>query len=306
MSPGLPKWTRAVLGPETVPSTNERRTIIFNDSKITSGTPPSNRSATDYGKFFPRGMRGVLEEIQIYCKGDAVDSIIISVSPQPGLGPTHETTIVPTAVWGWQDAAFNIMWNYDSMFIWISACEAAVFWGYDDKENRDGHYTDDSGATFTDLDERPFFRAVMTGETAGDVPVSGIINTIPIPSASSRVIKENTAVTQNVETTFIDVDGAGYCDYIEAIVLTGAAAHGTKVRVYCDGTLVMEQQYSALWILDFTDSTPTVSLLEYNTGGRCMMSISKRFEFKRKFEVRLYTLGSGVTADVYAYPTLIK
>ena len=206
---GQPDYSGTVLGPRMVPATYERRTIVLNDSKIAAGAPPSNRSADDYGKFFPRGMRGTLEEIRIYALGDGADTVTLNISPYPGLGPTYTAIITPPAAWGWVDAAFNVMWNYDSLYVWLSDIEANVDWGYDEVKPYDGHLTADLGVTFTDVDERPFIRIVMTGETAGDVPVSGTLNTIEVPAVGGVYDIDVTSCADGVITSLLTFHGAG-------------------------------------------------------------------------------------------------
>lgn len=238
MVSGQPDYAGTVLGPRVVPATNERRTIILNDSGIVSGVaPPSNRSASWYGKFFPRGMRGTIEEIRLYAYRTAAGTVTLNISPQPGLGPTYSTVITPGLAWGWVDAAFNVMWNYDSLYVWIRSCGAAVFWGYDAVKPFDCHLTANMGATFTDVDERPFIRVVMTGETAGDVPVSGTLNVIPLPNRSVEMgFVSNYNLPDGMWTTIMSEEGTGHLVEViirfETVVIpTAAVEYGVRFRI---------------------------------------------------------------------------
>ena len=152
----------------------------------------------------------MIEEIQVYCRlTGAAPAIVLRFSPHPCLGPLYTVTIVPGAAWGWVGVAFEEMWNYDSLFIWIHSITNAE-WGYDEAQPYDGHVSLDTGATWADWAARPFIRAVYTGETPGDVPVSGIINNIPIPAKAS-VNEEATGVVaqSGVNTYVVEVEGAG-------------------------------------------------------------------------------------------------
>lgn len=307
MGSGQPDYAGTILGPRVVPATNERRTTVFNDSDLTSGAPPLNRSAIDYGKFFPRGMRGALEEIPIYCLGNAVDTLTVSISPYPGMGPLYSATITPPAVWGWVNAAFNVMWNYDSMYVWIRVCEATVFWAYDNTVKPfDGHHTADSGATFTDLDERPFIRVIMTGETAGDVPISGIINNIKIPNSSSQYLGSNIDIPMGVETLTNRIRGAGYVDLMIMSTTAVAAAGATCFVVYCDGAKAWEWGYVDMNNWGFNDDTQPMSLLTYAVDGQNYMMITKKFEFRRLFELYAYNNFAALRVYTRVYPNLLR
>jgi len=77
-------------------------------------------------------------------------------------------------------------------------------------EPYDGHHSADVGATWSDTAIRPFIRAVFTGETPGDVPVSGTVNTIEIPSVGSEMAADTiAAVPSNVVTTICIAEGTG-------------------------------------------------------------------------------------------------
>lgn len=303
---GQPDYAGTIIGPRMVPATNERRTTIFNDTELTSGAPPSNRSANDYGKFFTRGMRGILQTVQLYALGNAVNTVTVNISPQPGLGATYSVTITPLAIWSWVDATFNVMWNYDSLYIWVTACNAAVFWGYDAEPPPDGHYTPDSGATFTGPVERPYIRAVMTGETAGDVPISGIVNTIRIPSASSVSETEDEDIIGGVETDIVTVEGAGYCDLIEFYGTAAASSHNILFRVYCDGALAFAHHFGGSHIHGFNRETVPIALTQYALDGFCALIVTKMFEFTRELRVTAYHATLAQTVSAYVYPILLR
>ena len=207
-----PDWWRPMGGQNSQDSTLERRSLIWNDNDIEDGeAPPAFYSGETYkGKFFPRGCRGMLEQIQIYCRDGAPGRFTVRYSPHPCLGPFGEVLITPLAGCSWVGAAVEEMWNYDSLFIWVSGCLAGADLGYDAVEPFDGHESADAGATWADAATRLFIRAVYTGETPGDVPVSGIINNIPIPSTGA--VKE-AAVPINIAdstlTTLLTIEGAG-------------------------------------------------------------------------------------------------
>lgn len=207
-----PDWWKNVGGSNAQDSILERRSLISNDDAVVDRTayPILGTDAIYKGKFYTRGCRGMIEELQIWRTVTAGGTITLRLSPHPCIGPLYEVVIPIGPAGAWTGVAFEQMWNYDSLFIWVHELEAGEEWGYDAALPYDGHESTDTGATWADLAIRPFIRAVMTGETPGDVPVSGVVNTIEIPSVALE--KETVgfvAVPHNVETEVLLVEGAG-------------------------------------------------------------------------------------------------
>jgi len=301
-------WNRPVMGSGARDTVRERRsTIENNDGVVDRTTYPIQYSSETYkGKFFTRGCRGMLESIQVYCDGDAADTLTLRYSPHPCIGPIGAVSIIPADGYAWQDFPIEEMWNYDSLFIWIHACTANITWGYDAGLPYDGHESADIGATWSDLAIRPFIRAVLTGETPGDVPVSGIINNIPLPYASSEQEELQVQVPEDTLTDLVDIHGAGYCDYIEMKVYEAFQSDLTWCRVYCDEVLAGRWMYANLSLYGHTTSTPTVSLSTFADEGICYMLIHKRFEFRRRLRIAAINTLGPVVVDVWVYPTLLR
>jgi len=205
-------WGPRTLGPRSFGSVRERRSTIWNDDE---NLPAAVRDRTETtaelkGKFFPRGCRGMIEQLQIYSAGDAADTITLNISPHPCLGPLYTVNVIPLAVEGWYAADLEVMWNYDSLFIWITDVEPNASWWYDVFLPYDGHESTDAGATWEDMAIRPFIRVVYTGETPGDVPVSGTLNTIEVLSVAGRIAAAaGVVVADSVATTICTAYGAG-------------------------------------------------------------------------------------------------
>jgi len=305
---GKPKWQIPILGPTWKQTIAERRSTLENDSEVENGVdPPAFLTGNDYyGKFFPRGCRGMIEVISIFCKRTGAGTITLSYSLQPELGALGSVEITPGSGWAWKTGAVETMWNYDSLFIWISAIGADVSWGYDMVDPLDGHISVDDGATWADVTGRPFMRAVFTGQTEGDVPVSGIVNNIPLPSVSTEFYYEIDTLVPNVLTPLIDIYGAGYCDFIRAWVTAVADSHLTRIYVICDGATSMNEAFNMLSDWGHTADTPTISLPRYTVDGICVMLIHKRFEFRRHLRISGFNTGAAPVTMAYAYPTLLR
>ena len=292
-------------GQNSQDSTLERRSLAWNDPNIVAPAVPDNFYTDEHykGKFFPRGMRGMIEQIQIYSIGGPPGTIWLRISPHPCLGYFHEIPVAVGAAWAWNAGDFEEMWDYDSLFVWIRGSSAGQSWAYDAEEPYDGHEATYPSPTWAYLDIRPFIRIVYTGQTPGDVPVSGILNVIPIPSASSSTKEDDIAVVADTQRQVVFWDGAGYCDYIEALVDAAVNSHLTYIRVYCDEVLAMEEQFAELNTRGHTTATPTVSLPIFLDDGLCVMLIHKRFEFRRTFRVDAYNLPNAQTVTVVGHPT---
>lgn len=265
---GHPDYTLSMLGPQTVPATHERRSVIFNDDAVVDRAlyPILYTSAIYKGKFFTRGCRGMLESIQVYCDGDAADTLTLRYSPHPGIGPFGEVSIIPADGYAWQNFVIEQIWNYDSLFIWIHACTANITWGYDAALPYDGHESADTGATWSDMAIRPFIRAVLTGETPGDVPVSGVINTIEIPSvATNSGVKEVVAVATHTYADIVLIEGAG--TLIEAYLDFNTSVAPTAGNLPAAVIYYLILHVDGVWAYQITNRQLTQSCVA--PSGRC-------------------------------------
>lgn len=310
-------WGRRTLGPTSYGSVKERRSLMWNDSdpQPPPAAPPSGSTDTYKGKFFTRGCRGMIEEIQIYRTATAAGTITLQFSPHPCLGPFHTLVVPAGPADAWTGVAFEQMWDYDSLFIWISELDAGEAWGYDAVLPYDGHeYTPPAPpdppefCPWFDLAIRPFIRVVYTGETPGDVPVSGIINNIKIPNVSSdEVTQEAKAVPQLALTDIVvPIDGAGYCDLMLITVRAAANSEQTQFRVICDGQTSFSRSPIQLNTRGVGVATPGMTLTQYGAAGMCTLVLTKLFEFKRQLRVTGYNPLGAQNMDAYVFPTLLE
>lgn len=301
-----PDWARPVFGPVSWRSILERRSTIINDNEVEApDAPPLNITGTArYGKFFTRGCRGLLERIEIYSTGDAAGQIELWVTPHPCLGPIHQVLVTPGVGWAWYGVDIEEMWDYDSLFIWVQACNIACSYGYDAMEPFDAHITGDGGDTWDDRDMRFFIRAIYTGETPGDVPISGIINNIVIPNASSEMEDLGRAYTAALELALVPIDGIGDVDLIILAVDAAAGSHNTRWRIYCDWVVAFDFTPAALTALGLAATTPGITELTYAVNGLCVLLITKRFQFRKRFSVSVQN-AANQTIDVYVFPNLL-
>lgn len=276
-------------------SRNEYRSTLWNHGL----TPNETFVILDdrHGKFYPRGCRGFINDIEIWCKNDAgaPQTITVYIAPSIGMGYTYteDITIPANAGWAWRPAAFEIMWNYDSLFIWIVNESANVHHGYDTGTPFDGWRSGDEGATWTPQNRRYWFRVVMEGETRGDVPVSGTINIIPIPSVAATRLYTAPVQIPLAETTMYTLDGAGVTEILTFVVTTLADSHRTVCRVYCDGNLSLVYDFLTLNLWGHTALTPAIQLIAYAANGDCYIQITAHFHFRRQLRLTMEAVNTA-------------
>lgn len=187
--PDQPDYSVPSLGPISKESRLSWRSQLSNN-----GTTPTEISPGPYhyhGKFFPRGCRGFIHELEIYVRNPAVvdDYVHVHFSPEPGMTNVFDVRLTVPALTdpGWITLTIDRFWNYDSLFIWMMVYVAGrVYINYDTGAPRDCYYSTDE-ENWVPYNRRLWIRVNFEGETAGDVPVSGTLNTIPIPNTMAML-----------------------------------------------------------------------------------------------------------------------
>jgi hypothetical protein len=292
--------TNIMLDVLTQGAYTERRSTLSNN-----GAAPAGYSAGTYdGKFYPRGCRGFVDAISVYCRdnGAAGGTIAVYLSPNPNLSPIFSGTVTVPAggAVAWRLASIIQMWNYDSMFIFVIPSTADMQFAYDAGAPLDRYYSTDAGVTWNVGGWRAWFSAVMTGETCGDVPVSGTVNNVELPSVSSHVDSGFVAVPAALAPV-LTVAGAGFCDLIFLTVTADVGSQGTVFQILCDGSLAMEWAFSNLNAFGFLASTPAIALLQHNVNGVCTVLLTKKFAFKQTLQVKAANIFSSPNILVQMY-----
>ena len=262
----------------------ERRSVLENNGETPIMVDGNKTYAR--GKFFPRGCRGFISNVQVYCDNlDAVQHVLtVHFTVAPGMGDVYAVTLPLPAGSSedWRLAYVKRMWNYDSLFIWVESDSDAY-----------GRIGVDLGAPFdaygsTDRAEwmagpaRLWIKVMLTGETVGDLPVTGTLNTVRVPNASSCAAGELTAISKGVEAVLLTLHGAGIVDAVRF-----ATTHpAVELRIYVDDVYVQKIVPEDLYNWGFTASTPAYSLLKYSATATNYALITIPYEFKRKFELR--------------------
>jgi hypothetical protein len=279
--------------------TEDRRTLSNNGATPTMST---TNSLYKRGKFFPRGCRGFINTVEIYC--DNADSVshtfTVKLSPMPGMGPvaTFTLSVAAGSSAAWRSITVGRFWNYDSLFIWVS-CDSDSYGrlGYDTGTPYDYYYSTDE-VNWIPASNRWWFRVNLTGETVGDLPVSGIVNTVNIPNTSTVLSSSGVTVPSGTETSLLKVYGSG--TLIEArasmnIATTPSSSVRYLMYIYCDG--VLAYRTSNLFLTQSETATSGRSAIgEFvQASGITYMNVRVPLEFRRSIELRAYQ-SSGSTA----------
>jgi len=264
----------------------ERRSTLSNNGITPSWTFAIGDNR--HGKFFPRGCRGFIDTIDVYCKdaGTAGGTITVYISPHPSMGYLASATItVPAAAApAWRSADFNIMWNYDSLFIFALSSASEMQFGYDEGTPFDNYWSTDAAATWISQDLRVWFRAVYKGQTVGDLPISGTINTIQIPTLVARRVSGIKTVPAGEEILLESIEGVG-----ELMYMFWRVDHDwVFIRIYCDGDLKEDICPNTLNLWGIDKYNPIFPMGVYVSAGTCRGMIIVPYPFKRKLEVKAY------------------
>ena len=284
----------------------ERRSTLSNNgvTPLWAGTTQDWRR----GKFFPRGCRGFIDIIEVYCydSGTAGGTITVYISPHPSMGPVASANItVPSGgAAAWRSATFNRMWNYDSLFIFTFGSSGYMRVAYDNGAPFDYFASIDGGVTWSPVAARYWFRVVMAGETVGDVPVSGTINTIEIPAVSDIRLYAGITLTTDDETTIKTVHGAGYVEWMYFRADAAESSHNVSFRVYCDGSLAFVWSFATLNSDQYTATTPVIQLLRYTVDGICMAQTTIKFSFTRELKITFRRATGKPNVDVFIEGTV--
>jgi hypothetical protein len=285
----------------------ERQSVLANNGATASMV--TGNYTTKKGKFFPRGCRGFIRYIDVYCDNSdsASHTFTVKLSPMPGMGSVAVFTLSVAAGLsaGWRTVWVNRFWNYDSLFIWVmSDSDSYGNLGIDTGSPSD-YYSSTDEVSWSFSAYRLWVRAGISALSVGDLPVSGTVNTIQIPAVSSGVSSGSVSIPVNVETSVLTVRGVGECDLLMCIVVANTGAQNTAFKIYCDGNLIGSFDPYGLYNAGYTASTPAISLLKYTADGYCSFIITKKLYFRRILEVKAIHPTVSQTVIAYAYTNMI-
>jgi len=272
----------------------------YTENRQTVGNPtgrPTTGAAAGavWGKFFPRGMRGFITTIYRYVKTTTTNAhtqtFVLKATPDGGVIKTC-TESWASIVDGWYPllGLSNFYWNYDSLFIGLVAGTANPVSMYDTTTPYDAYTSADDGVTWSTQDRRWYVDITSIGGTVGDIPISGTVNTVEIPTLSAQVVSGWLSVANNTETVIATVYGAGTL----ISILFRAVHDDSECRIYVDGTLIANWIPSQINGFGFGAYTIGVSLTKYAAdAAENDIWITLPYKFRRSIEVRGFQQTGG-------------
>jgi hypothetical protein len=195
--------TNIIIDKLTQSAFTARHEYMIADSTTPTGWLRTDVINTYWGKFYPRGARGHIEHLSVYVRNtaDTNQTISISFATRPG-GPRIAGPFVITVnaneTGAWYFAySIGVWWNYDSIAIYVEDWGPNIDVGYD-AAGMDAIRQISSGIWGFWYNTRAYFRLEAYGKTVGDIPVSGTLNTIGLPS-SNLAYGQNTDIDTTAE-----------------------------------------------------------------------------------------------------------
>jgi len=229
-SRGFPDFMNAVCTTAFV----EGRRTLWNDA----GETDDFSTTTGVGKLFPRGARGFIGSVKAYLKNVAAyaQTCRLRLTICPGMAMMYEVTLSQDAkTTGWVSTKLNIWWNYDSLFIYVEWMDWGISLGYDTGTPYDSFAYDSATEKWEAENLRRYMRVDVQGQTPGDVPVSGTLNIVAIPSVTSAVSEmELTIPPGQSDNLFPPVAGAGWVRALHCRT-TGVSKDKVKYHFTIDG-----------------------------------------------------------------------
>jgi hypothetical protein len=290
----------------TVGAYTERRTTLSNNGTTASFSPCSG--VYRYGKFFPRGCRGFISTVDVHCQdaGSSGGTITVYLKPFVGGGYIYSASITVPAGGNadWRSATFNTMWEYDSMFIFVFTSSDDIQVGLDSGTPYDYYLSSDSGSTWGIQPFRFWFRVALQGATAGDVPVSGTVNAIMIPSiASASQLAATVPIGQNEEAYVTVAEGLGELLIAIFCIFSDYQRDNMRLRIKCDGqqALPIDDVISMWQKYYITTTTPGLTIGVYDPAiPYYTLIVTIPFAFRQKLEVGYYNAGATTTVGMVA------
>jgi hypothetical protein len=267
----------------------EMRRWITNDG----GTPSdvTQNYTNRRGKFFPRGCRGLLAYVMVYARNpDTVArSFTVYVAPSPGMGPVYSASfsVAAGSSFDWRFVPFYKFWNYDSLFIWVR-CENDSYpiLAVDSGSPYDSFVSTDE-VRWVEVSGRYWIRASFLGQTVGDLPVSGSVNTIVVPNLASG--RQATGVTVPAGGAYYEeVKGAGSLLVAYFYYYTAASTTVLRPSILCDGVEALPMDGT---IANWRDYLVGLSQCDIYIGqwdatnNRYTLAVALPLKFRRSLQV---------------------
>ena len=268
----------------------DRKTVIENQAETATGDYSQNL----WGKFFSRGCMGHLRRIIAYVSNNsgADADIVLGLAIHPNGGEIDTVTITAvngdsrTERWG----ELNRWWAYDKLFIYVkSGLSANVKIAFDTVEKPDQYYLSAGKWTYTAADNcRLWIKADYAGLTVSDLPITGTVNNIEIPSKTTPIEEVTLEVPADTELMDTIRYGAGQVLYIIFRAFTTQARDNLRLRIKTDGNFALPFNLTfAEWEANaITPTSPMITVGKWDTENNWYaIIVTIPYEFQRTLQV---------------------
>jgi hypothetical protein len=203
----------------------------------------------------------------------------------------------------WRGVWLRKFWNYDSMFIWVSSDDDLYGRLGEDAGAPYDYYESADEVSWSPYQYRFWFRVNVTGETVGDLPVSGTINTIAVPNLASAASSGDVIIGALGTATLVSLSGCGVVDFI---CLTSNYPD-MRFDIFVDDQqlrfMPLITTYSIIpeqwrnWYCDVGAGSGIVTAKYDTANNRYSIHINVPIHFRRKFEVKCLNGDSGASHD---------
>jgi len=212
---------------------------VFESFEPGSGDSDLDIYTDKWGLFFPRGCRGVINRIEISVKNTtgAGYNVNCTISIAPGYPPLITKQIwVPATLtsYGWRGQVLNQFWPYESMYVEISSPVSGIY-----LEGKTSAFGAGGYKNVAPQNIQPGMKLAIMDKKAGEVSISGTVNTINIPNRTTKVTFSGTTSAD----TWVELINEAFIGKIKKIVLkTGEWTNvsASKVRITIDDNVVFE------------------------------------------------------------------
>ena len=276
----------------------ESRRVLQNN-----GTAYSSYYLTELrGKYFPHGARGFIEKIELRCKNtDTEDhTVTFYLCIAPGYPPIWQGSVtIPAGFDDWLAITPKIWWAYDSILVVAIADSNDVLFMYDTGAPYDAWYFGTNWSEYTPVNARYWFKITIYGQTTGDIPVSGTVNTIQIPNTAASSGKISYTIKAGETQIIKVVEGMGRMLFLHFVcnseyVRVGILADGVEAWTTDFGPVQMYEWYGygqqggPITVAKTTVDSTTLYILKWAVP----------ISFRKKLEIKIYfPAPAGATAE---------
>jgi len=245
--------------------------------------------SSKWGFYLPRGARGYIRAIRFMIKNTSGSdaTVMVAVSIDPTYPPLKSVSVtVPSSQTDYATTNFNIFlwWPFESIYITIKSNIDGVYalgkynmWGQ-------GGMKDDTDSLYC-----PWVEIAWLYYPTGDIPVSGIVNTVRIPLATSKAGGVSTVVYPDQEQDLAIITVPGIARFIRLYQDSGTP-NDIRFRIVVDDNDIMS--FTVGELMKYQETTNTaggIVVARYDTTNqKYAIFINAEVEFRKNLKIYAY------------------